>query len=84
MTTIRWLCTSGTDAVNFKAMIAHPKSVISSDTFQHSRDFIIAEFDQLIAFLTDEVIVLRIAVVVFVNFAITARDSQGAVVRGCL
>ena len=65
-----WFCTAGADSVHFQSMAAHAETMIGGNSFQHGRDFFVAEFHQLIAFFADEVIVLGIAVVMFIDFPV--------------
>ena len=70
-----WLGARSADAVNFKSMAANAKSMISSDAFQDSGDFVIAEFHKLLTLFADKVVMLWIAIIVFVNFTIVRSGN---------
>ena len=65
-----WLGAFGADAVDFKTMAAHTKAMISGNSFKDRGNLLITKLHQLLAFFADEVVVLRITVVVFVNLTI--------------
>ena len=54
----------------FESMPGHAESMLGRDFFEECGDVFVAEFDELAAFFADEVIVLWVAVVVFVDFAV--------------
>src|SRR5580704_44183 len=54
--------------VNFEPMPAHPKRILGGDLVEDFGDRPVLKFDKLSADAADEMIVLRIAVVVLVNF----------------
>ena len=54
--------------MDFKAMSTHTKAMVRSNSFQHRGDFLVAKLHKLLALFADEVIVLRISIIVFVNF----------------
>jgi hypothetical protein len=66
MSTLRRPGTLLTEAVNFQAMAVHTKAVVGGDLFQQLGDLFVVEFGQRSAFLADQMIVLRIAIVVLV------------------
>jgi hypothetical protein len=56
--------------MHFEAMSAHAEAVVRSNSFQDSRDFFVAKLDELLALFADEVVVLRVPIIVFVNFTV--------------
>ena len=52
---------------NDQTVPGHSKSVLASHSFAKFLEFFAAKFDQLVALLTEEVVVLWVAVVVFVD-----------------
>ena len=61
--------------MDFEAVAAHAKAVIGSHTFQHGGNFVVAELDKLVALLTDKMIMLRVPVVVLIDFTIVGSSD---------
>ena len=62
--------TVGTDTVHFQAMTCHPKTAILGNPFQNFRDRVVRKLNHVTAFLADQMIVVRIPVIVLVDLAI--------------
>ena len=75
MTVGRWAGTRGTDSVNFQAMPGHSKSMFCGNRLKVPGNLLIPKLNQRVAFLANEVIVLRVAIVVFVNFAVVRAGN---------
>ena len=54
----------------FEAMAFNSESMVPGDYLQQFGNFFIVKFDQVTAFLADQMIMLRVTVVVFVQIAI--------------
>ena len=65
----------GTESVDFESMPGHAEAMLGRDFFEECGDVFVAKFDELAAFFADEVIVLRVAIVVFVDFAIVGAGD---------
>lgn len=61
--------------MNFESMPGHAKAMLGRDFFEESGDVIISKFDEFVAFFADEVIVLWVPVVVFVDFAVISASD---------
>lgn len=66
----RWLRAFGAHAVSFEAMSRHSEAQFQRDFLKQLCHIFVTEFNQFIALSADEVIVLRIAVVVFINVTV--------------
>ena len=92
MAALRWSVACRADAVDLQAVAAFIEAVLAANLVNDDGDRFVGELDQLSALRADQVIVLRIAIVVLVDFAAGgARDlaeqagffqkSQGAIDR---
>ncbi|MEY3457970.1 MAG: hypothetical protein RL215_1127, partial [Planctomycetota bacterium] len=61
--------------MNFKPVSGHAEAVLSGDFFEEGGDVFVAKFNELAAFFADEVIVLWVAVVVFIDFAVVSAGD---------
>lgn len=57
------------EPVNFEPMAAHAEAVIGRHLFQHSGNHGVMKFDQLATLAANEMVVLRVTVIVLVDFA---------------
>ena len=65
----------GAQAIDFQAMSRHAEAMFGGDDVQGPRQGRILEFDQGAALAANQVVVLRVAVIVFVDFTVmTAGD----------
>lgn len=62
----------GAQTINFEAVSDHSETVVAGHAFKNPRQRRILEFDQRAAFAADQVVVLGVSIIVFVNFAIVA------------
>jgi hypothetical protein len=67
--------TGGAETMDFQSVAGHTEPVLGGDFFEEGRDFFIAKFDELAAFFADEMIVLGVTVVVFVDFAVVCPGN---------
>ena len=67
--------TGGAEAMDFQSVAGHAEAMLGGDFFEEGRDFFIAKFDELAAFFADEMIVLGVTVVVFVDFAVVCPGN---------
>lgn len=63
------------DAVDFEAVAFEEESVLFGDLFDEFGDLFVVEFFEAAAFFADQVIVLGVAVVVFVDFAVVVAGD---------
>ena len=56
-------------------MSAHAKAMVRSHSFQDSRDLLVAKLHKQLALFADEMVVLRISIIVFVNFTIIGAGN---------
>lgn len=71
----RGLCARGAESVYFESVPCHAETVLCGDLFEQRGDLFIAEFNQLTAFFADEVVVLGVAVVMFVDFTVVGTGD---------
>jgi hypothetical protein len=69
------LAQAAAEAMDFQSVAGHAKAVLGGDFFEEGRDFFIAKFYELAAFFADEMIMLRVTVVVFVDFAVVCPGN---------
>ena len=73
--TNRGLGTTGTQSMHFQSVAGHAKAMLGRDFFEECGDVFVSKFDELAALFADEVIVLGVAVVVFVDFAVVGAGD---------
>lgn len=61
--------------MHFQSVAGHAKAMLGRDFFEESGDVFVSKFDELAAFFADEVIVLGVAVVVFIDFAVVCSGD---------